>query len=364
MITFICGKPGGGKSLTALREMAIALDDPNGPFIVTNLSLRLDSIMERWGIETALSRIRVLDDSEIGEFYLCRRGEQGDFDIPLHVPAGLGYEVPDLGSEQLDSVVQRGTLYIIDEVHVHFHARQWQRVGMATQFWATQHRKINDRVLLLTQKIEQVEKQLRNLGQEYWLCENLQKKAGPVKWVKHSSKIKVHRYLSPNPQAEKQADSFEFPMDAALFELYDTSGGVGVRARGIKEKDGGKKGINVKLFLVLALVAIVLGGLSIMKGSRVAVSKGLESSGSMKAVQEIEKEGKNGGEKKPGGDGLFGRGSSGDEFPRWLPPGEYRRVEEAIKQRGELLKLQRRYEASEVAVQEKKGKANETEADN
>lgn len=360
MITFICGKPGGGKSLTALREMAIALDDSNGPYIVTNLSLRLDSIMERWGIETALSRIRILDDSEIGEFYLCRRGEQGDFDLPLHVPAGLGYEVPDLGSEQLDPVVDRGTLYIIDEVHVHFHARQWQRVGMATQFWATQHRKINDRVLLLTQKIEQVEKQLRNLGQEYWLCENLQKKAGPVKWVKHSSKIKVHRYLSPNPQAEKQADSFEFAMDPSLFELYDTSGGVGVRARGIKEKDGAKKGMNVKLFLVLALVGIVLGGWAVMKGSRVAVTKGLESSGSMKAVQEIEKTSTQ-KEDKPAGNGLFGGGGSADEFPRMLTPSEFRRAEEAIKQRGELAKLQRRYE---VALEERKEKANETETGN
>ncbi len=362
MITFICGKPGGGKSLTALREMAIALDDPNGPFIVTNLALRLDSIMERWGIEPALSRIRILDDSEIGEFYLCRRGESGDFELPLHVPAGLGYEVPDLGSEQLDSVVERGTLYIIDEVHVHFHARQWQRVGMATQFWATQHRKINDRVLLLTQKIEQVEKQLRNLGQEYWLCENLAKKAGPVKWVRHSAKIKVHRYLSPNPQAEKQADSFEFPLDPALFELYDTSGGVGVRARGIKEKDGGKKGLNVKLFLVLALVGIVVGGLAIMKGSRVAVTKGLESSGSMAAVKKIEGEPGGNGGKNPKDNGLFGGGvSDRREFPRMLTPGEYRSAEIAIKQRGELLKLQRRYEA---VPEQKPEIANEAQADN
>lgn len=343
MITFICGKPGGGKSLTALREMAIALDDPLGPYIVTNLSLRLDSIMARWGIETALSRIRILDDSEIGNFYLRRRGEAGDFELPLFISPGLDYEVPDLGDTALDSIVERGTLYIIDEVHVHFHARQWQRVGMATQFWATQHRKINDRVLLLTQKIEQVEKQLRNLGQEYWLCENLQKKAGPVKWVKHSSKIKVHRYLSPNPQAEKQADSFEFPMDASLFELYDTSGGVGVRARGIKEKDGAKKGMNVKLFLVLALVGIVLGGWAVMKGSRVAVTKGLESSGSMKAVQEIEKTSSQSGD-KPAGNGLFGGSGADNEFPRFLTPSEFRRAEIAIKQRGELLKLQRRYE--------------------
>lgn len=360
MITFICGKPGGGKSLTALREMALALDDPAGPFIVTNLSLRLDSIMSRWGIETALSRIRILDDSEIGEFYLARREERGDFELPLHTPAGLGYEVPDLGCHQLDLVVERGTLYIIDEVHVHFHARQWQRVGMATQFWATQHRKINDRVLLLTQKIEQVEKQLRNLGQEYWLCENLAKKAGPVRWVRHSSKIKVHRYLSPSPQAEKQADSFEFPLDPSLFELYDTSGGVGVRARGIKEKDGAKKGLNVKLFLVLALVGIVFGGLALMKGSRVAVTKGLESSGSLAAVKEIEGASVTPEEKRPQENGLFGGGNSVyEEFPRLLAPGEYRRIEEAIKQRGELAKLQRRYE---VIPQE--GRANETQKDN
>lgn len=362
MITFICGKPGGGKSLTALREMAIALDDPQGPFIVTNLSLRLDSIMQRWGIESALNRIRILDDSEIGEFYLCRRGDSGDFDLPLHVPAGLGYEVPDLGSEKLDSVVERGTLYIIDEVHVHFHARQWQRVGMATQFWATQHRKINDRVLLLTQKIEQVEKQLRNLGQEYWLCENLQKKAGPVKWVRHSSKIKVHRYLSPNSQAEKQADSFEFSMDGTLFELYDTSGGVGVRARGIKEKDGSKRGMNVKLFLVLSLVIIVGGGFALMKGSRVAVTKGLEHSGSMEAVKKIEESSTTVDQKKAGGSGLFNCADvQGGEYPRFLQPGEYRRIEEAIKQRGELLKLQRRYEAVPEQTWEK---PNETEADN
>lgn len=360
MITFICGKPGGGKSLTALREMALALDDPAGPFIVTNLSLRLASIMHRWGIDTAMNRIRILDDYEIGEFYLARKCDEGEFEIPLHTPAGLGYEVPDLGCHQLDAVVERGTLYIIDEVHVHFHARQWQRVGMATQFWATQHRKINDRVLLLTQKIEQVEKQLRNLGQEYWLCENLAKKAGPVKWVKHSSKIKVHRYLSPNPQSEKQADSFEFPLDPSLFELYDTSGGVGVRARGIKETDGAKKGLNVKLFLVLALVGIVVGGFAVMKGSRVAVTKGLESTGSFEAVKKMEVSSGTTEEKTPQGNGLFGGGNSvHEEFPRLLTPSEFRLAEKAIIQRGELLKVQRRYEL----VSEKRG-LNEAEADN
>jgi len=255
MITYICGKPGGGKSISAIREMVAEMEKPEGRFIVTNLPLVLSEWWERFGIESCESRIRILGDEEISQFYLARIGTQGPFDLPIVSLAGLSYEVPDLSFPGLDTSCERGILYVIDEVHIHFHARQWQRVGMATQYWATQHRKVNDRVLLLTQKIEQVEKQVRNLGQEYWLCTNLSTQKAALSWVSHSRRVKVLKFLNATG-TDKQPDGFEFD-PKPFFGLYDTSGGVGVQGRGHGETDGKKRGINIRIVIPAAILLLV-----------------------------------------------------------------------------------------------------------
>jgi len=257
MITYICGKPGGGKSISAIREMVAEMENPSGRFIVTNLPLVLSEWWERFGIEACEKRIRILGDEEISQFYLARIGTQGSFDLPIVSLTGLSYEVPDLSFSALDTSCERGILYVIDEVHIHFHARQWQRVGMATQFWATQHRKVNDRVLLLTQKIEQVEKQVRNLGQEYWLCSNLSTQKAALSWVSHSRRVKVLKFLNATG-TDKQPDGFEFD-PKPFFGLYDTSGGVGVQGRGHGETDGKKRGINIRIVIPAAI--LLLAGL-------------------------------------------------------------------------------------------------------
>lgn len=258
MITYICGKPGGGKSISAIREMVSEMENPSGRYIVTNLPLVLAEWWERFGIEACEKRIRILSDEEIAQFYLHRIGSGGHYDLPIVMLTGLSYEVPDLSFSGLDASCERGILYVIDEVHIHFHARQWQRVGMSTQYWATQHRKVNDRVLLLTQKIEQVEKQVRNLGQEYWLCTNLSTQKAALSWVSHSRRVKVAKYLNPSA-TDKQPDGFEFN-PSPFFGLYDTSGGVGVQGRGHGETDGRKKGINIRIVIIAALLAVVVIG--------------------------------------------------------------------------------------------------------
>ncbi len=256
MITYICGKPGSGKSISAIREMITEMENPSGRFIVTNLPLVLSEWWERFGIEACEKRIRILGDEEISQFYLARIGTQGPFDLPIVSLTGLAYEVPDLSFPALDTSCERGILYVIDEVHIHFHARQWQRVGMATQFWATQHRKVNDRVLLLTQKIEQVEKQVRNLGQEYWLCTNLSTQKAALSWVSHSRRVKVVKYLNATG-TDKQPDGFEFD-PKPFYGLYDTSGGVGVQGRGHGETDGRKRGVNIR-FVIAGAILLLFG---------------------------------------------------------------------------------------------------------
>lgn len=268
MITYICGKPGGGKSISAIREMIAEMENPNGRYIVTNLPLILSEWWERFGIGECEKRIRILGDEEIAQFYLHRIGSAGSYDLPIVTLAGLAYEVPDLSFAALDTSCNRGILYVIDEVHIHFHARQWQRVGMATQYWATQHRKVNDRVLLLTQKIEQVEKQVRNLGQEYWLCTNLSTQKAALSWVAHSRRVKVVKYLNPTG-TDKQPDGFEFD-PAPYFGLYDTSGGVGVQGRGQGETDGRKKGVNIRIVIagaLLLLAGLVAALVAVMRGA-------------------------------------------------------------------------------------------------
>jgi hypothetical protein len=59
-------------------------------------------------------------------------------------------------------------LYVLDEVHTWFHARNWQNVGLSILWYQSQHRHLNDEIYFLTQNPEQVDKQFRALAQ-YWL---------------------------------------------------------------------------------------------------------------------------------------------------------------------------------------------------
>jgi len=65
-----------------------------------------------------------------------------------------------------------GVFYLLDEVHLVFGAREWQDMGRACIFYASQHRKLNDDVYLISQLPKQVDGQFRGLAQDFTVLRN------------------------------------------------------------------------------------------------------------------------------------------------------------------------------------------------
>ncbi len=145
-IFFVVGKPGGGKSYYGVKQM-VEECLRSDRYVVTNIELLLPELrqllqdeqkseytFETAGEEVAVpeltDRVRVLDDDESGEFWRYEPGR--DFDERRTVKrGGKTFEVPDFQDR-----AKRGCLYVIDEVHVLFGAREWQNTGGDCTFFS------------------------------------------------------------------------------------------------------------------------------------------------------------------------------------------------------------------------------------
>ena len=183
-VHFITGKPGGGKSLYAVRLIADELRIGCRP-VVTNVSLRLGELNEylqrdgRFPESGVVGRVQLLSDDETKRFWrvrpyldvdgawqIARIGDTSETDWkagkrPCLQVAGCG-----------------GVLYVIDELHLFFSAREWASTGAEALFYLSQHRKLGDDVVCVTQAVGHVDKQFRNLAQDFTTLRNL----GKEKW--------------------------------------------------------------------------------------------------------------------------------------------------------------------------------------
>lgn len=279
-VFYIVGKPRGGKSFLAVKAICDELRNRSSSrFIVTNIRLFFDDreverkiVPSRWQVflwhlwgrfrghrrpvahyvkETRIGllswcakyaphvtnvrqRIRVLEDDETGEFWLYEPGWTFENRKKIKLNRrGTEIEVPDFtysdGSLRGDEKNGNpGTLYVIDEVHIFFPARAWQRTGEDATFFLSQHGKLKADCILVTQHPEQCDKALRRLAQEYMTVRNLSRE--PVLGFRLGNWFRFNRMLqppsSPNPFI---FDSGFIHQDWETYgSLYDTSQGVGV----------------------------------------------------------------------------------------------------------------------------------------
>ena len=269
-IFYICGKPGGGKSYCGVQQIVHELMDPaSNRFIVTNIALNFGDRVEdvtaslpfAWrvfgrflrllgktppeqvtvkkvhkGLATFLherckhevnlrERVRILDDQEAGEFWLYEPGRKFEKRKTLTI-GKHEKDVPDFEDRAV-----RGCLYVIDECHNYFPAREWQLTGQDATFFLSQHRKLQCDVILITQHPEQCDKALRRLAQEYMSVRNLGRE--PVMGFRLGSLFRYTRTLN-SPQSANPAafESGFIPLKPEeLGALYDTMAGVGIAGR-------------------------------------------------------------------------------------------------------------------------------------
>jgi Zonular occludens toxin (Zot) len=229
-IFYICGKPGGGKSYFAVHQICEELKSGKGRYIVTNVALNLPELAE-WCHKNVkdevnlAERIRILDDEETGEFWLYEPHHKFENRRTLKFGRRT-MEVPDFTGRGMP-----GTLYVIDEVHNYFGARDWQATGSDCTYFLSQHRKMLCDVVLITQHPDQTDKALRRLAQEYMVIRNLSRE--PVFGFRIANFFRWTRMLnspsSPNPAP---FDSGFLKLKAEEYgKLYDTMAGVGIAGR-------------------------------------------------------------------------------------------------------------------------------------
>jgi zona occludens toxin (predicted ATPase) len=260
-VFYICGKPGGGKTYIGVKQICEELADPkSNRFIVTNIALKMPDLAEwchrhcKHEVNLA-ERIRILDDIETGEFWLYEPGREFAKRREIQMRRRT-MDVPDF-----EDRAERGCLYVIDEVHVYFGARDWQATGSDATFFLSQHRKLNCDVVMITQHPEQTDKALRRLAQEYMSVRNLMRE--PILGFNLGTLFGAFRYVrtlnspqSPNPAAFESGFVSLNPEE--IGKLYDTTAGVGIAGR-VAPPSSPKRGRHIAWLLVPITAVILLG---------------------------------------------------------------------------------------------------------
>jgi len=259
-VHFISGKPGGDKSLYALKLIVEELLYGHRR-VVTNLPIRpgvLNGYLQKEYPDRTidlLSRLYILDDSATEEFWTFRGMDSKGPEL-LSKERWVAGEKPDYGGVKDD-----GVFYVIDEVHNFFNARAWMETGRDVLFYLSQHRKLGDTVVAVTQSIGNVDKQFRSVTQDYTYLRNMSKeKLGPFKLP---AMFLRQTYLQPATDTTPCMESGTFRLDVSgLAACYDTASGVGIHARAgdIRER---RKGMHwsVGVGAVVLLVCLVGFGL-------------------------------------------------------------------------------------------------------
>lgn len=236
-IHFISGKPGGGKSLYGLMKLVEQLVTTKR-HIFTNLPVNLellqcyfDSVLKNH--IHILSRVTILDEEEVPEFYLHRTKGK--------VSTKKGREKDESELPAYDSIDDEGVCYILDEIHIFFNSRAWKKTGAGALFYLSQHRKLSDIVYCITQSINNVDKQFRSVAQDFTYCIN--ERVQKFGKFRKGNGFKWYAYNSPATGGSDCAfDQGSYPLDLDLAGCYNTAGGVGVNPKGAADKGAKVKG--------------------------------------------------------------------------------------------------------------------------
>ena len=255
-IHFVTGRPGAGKSFYSMK---LILEELRGTDrkIVTNLAVLPDELAEmlhtKFG-ETfnLLERLHLITDEEI-EFFYCHRGLS---------TGALQVDYNDKGKAQKFDIETAqstgGVFYILDEVHLAFGARNWQAMGNACIYYASQHRKLGDDVILITQAPKMVDTTFRNLAQDYTVLRNHAMEK--ILFFKQPKFFSRQTFLNLPTANETPMEKSMFRLDMNVAKCYDTSQGVGIHTRGEADTKGDRrKGLPWWVAVIAFLGLIYVG---------------------------------------------------------------------------------------------------------
>lgn len=278
-IHFISGKPGGGKTLYSVRLIIEELVHGSRT-VITNVPLLLprlnEFLQEKYPKEFEkyfcnnghaegklvahqvrkfqfqslhiTDRVILLTEDDLPKFFTFRPNA-------VRLASVTNAEWKTGKRPDFSVVKDGGVLYVLDEVHIAFNARAWAETGHEVLYYLSQHRKLGDDVICITQAIGNVDKQFRSVAQDFTYIKNLSKqKAG---WFRLPAIFTRNTYAQPATDNSKPMETGSFTMDVSgIASCYDTAKGVGIHGRAGADTKSRKKGIHWLWFVICVPVLV------------------------------------------------------------------------------------------------------------
>jgi len=312
MIELITGQPGGGKTLFSVHRIVDDLVNDPRP-VVTNVALDQGALAEyfnRHKIDVDLSKKLwiITDFAEVKSFFRYRGGAEGVYQMPPDPPVYDGARklpneeyLPKVKQWFSDNVRDNGVIYYIDEAHDYYSAREWAANSVLALYYFSKHRHLGDHIVLITQHIPQLDKQLRNLISEYHYMRNDYAKKFANMFRIPPGMVRKSYYDPPSPNVKPYEHS-KRKIDVEIASCYRSLGAVKSTGAGVVEIKKRVKGLpiwTVGIVAVLGAVLLVLGlrflpglALSAIKPDLVAEAKKVTGQGVSTASEKKDDSGK------------------------------------------------------------------------
>lgn len=274
-VTFLTGKPGGGKSLRAISVLLdCLLDDSDRRKIVTNLNINLDQI-QAWCWDQGLDikveeRVYLMDDAYysypdsvrftkldwLRKFYL-NRGDCSYLEWPPDTDLEDYFKPLYLNKETGEPTGRLGCLYIIDETRKLYPSSNNKLVDARIYDYLSLHRHFGDDVYFICQFTAQITSQVRGNAQFFEVMRNRGKEqfgkfAGPKTFVRY--------VYSDEKCTQGQHDKrVEFRLDLDRARCYNTSVFGG-------DADKGQSAKGIPYFMIYVLIALACVGIWFVLG--------------------------------------------------------------------------------------------------
>jgi hypothetical protein len=250
----LAGKPGGGKTLYAMRLIGDELLVGNR-VIVTNVPVNIAELakwveVRRPGLNI-MERVFLLDDThQTGQFWRFRPGGS-----PLPFVGKDNWQNlhdrEQLSKAYAEALPRGGVMFVIDEVHNFFAARDWSKTGPDVLYYLSQHRRFGDTVILISQSMNFVESQFRALAQDLTVLTNI----GKSKALGFRMPRLFFRSLyNGSKEATIALERKVTVLDSSLAACYNTAAGVGIHGR---SADIGERLTGAPWWAGLAIVGLV-----------------------------------------------------------------------------------------------------------
>lgn len=277
----VYGKPGAGKSYWAMRWLVRELITRQR-IVWTNLSVDMGALADlmakrhpewpgrMWDTYDDVgnfvpARIQFLTEQQLQEFYRWR--------IPGAEPvARIGSEEQDKKRGAQDPVMLdfsnpgQGVVYLLDEVQLFYNVRRFALVPREFGYYLSQHRKLGDDVVAITQQPANLDRMFQSYAEQYISLHNMAKrKMGPFRFPAYFE-ARAYSFRPTGSPGDFAEATIAYRLDKELANCYLTQQGIGVAGEHA-DKGERAKGISM-LWLAVIPVVILLFFFGMIGGMR------------------------------------------------------------------------------------------------